>query len=197
MREQAPAAVWLHLKNGILRENSILLQNRIEDLLSFSVARTPSATDRVENVLVNSLIEQVISEQAIPIKSKEILLDTHLEPIHLPGNPEQLRVVFCNLVSNAVKFSPVGGRIEITLQRQGRSAILDVTDQGPGISEADRDRIFEAFYQGGASQQGYVKGTGLGLAIAQEFASLHHGAIAALPAQNGAHLRLNLPLDIH
>ena len=182
---------------AILRENSLLLQNRIEDLLSFSVARTPNDADLVENVLLNALLEQVISEQGISIKSKGLRMDTQLQPVHLPANPEQLRVIFCNLVSNAVKFSPPGGRIRISLRQTEGEVTLDVEDQGPGISEKDRERIFEAFYQGSASPQGYVKGTGLGLAIAQELAGLHRGTISVLPAEKGAHLRLRLPMDEH
>jgi len=111
------------------------------------------------------------------------------------GDPAQLRVIFDNLFSNAIKYSPDNGQISVVLQIQGNRMVLDVLDQGPGIDPLDKDRLFDPYFQGRVASQGVVKGTGLGLAIAQEFAKLHQGIIEAINHSVGAHFRLTLPLE--
>jgi two-component system sensor histidine kinase GlrK len=82
--------------------------------------------------------------------------------------------------------------------------VLDVTDSGPGIAADDRDRIFDAFYQGAAAQEGHVKGTGIGLSIAKEYVLAHRGRIELLDnggdnggddGRPGAHFRITLPAE--
>jgi signal transduction histidine kinase len=98
------------------------------------------------------------------------------------------------LVSNAINYSPDGGRITVRLERSKGGVVLDVLDQGPGIPPAERKRVFEAFYQGKGQRKGPVKGTGLGLALGERYVSLHRGKIEILSSQRGAHFRLTLPL---
>jgi len=127
--------------------------------------------------------------------AKNIDVQLDLEKIRFVGDREKLRVVVDNLVSNAIKYSPDGGRIHITLQREGAHARLDVTDQGPGIRHADREKIFEAFYRGHSTPNSYIRGSGLGLSIAKEFVTAHHGTISALDSPQGGHFRVVLPFD--
>jgi two-component system sensor histidine kinase GlrK len=102
--------------------------------------------------------------------------------------------VIDNLLSNAIKFSPPGGTIKVQLRKRGADAVVDVMDEGPGIPDADRGRIFEPFFQGNTEYTGPVKGTGLGLAIVQEYVNAHGGSIEIIDDGNpGAHLRVILP----
>jgi two-component system sensor histidine kinase GlrK len=112
------------------------------------------------------------------------------------ADAEKLRIVIDNLLSNAIRFSPAGGTIGVGMQAEDGQLIIDVTDEGPGISAADQPHIFEPFYQGRAQGSGPVKGTGLGLSIARECVMEHGGSIevVATHAQRGAHLRVRLPL---
>jgi len=120
-----------------------------------------------------------------------------LKPVIIVGDTEKIRTVIDNLVSNAIKYSPRAGQIEITLAPHSGTAVLDVVDQGPGIAPADRERVFESFYTGKPPADGKVKGSGLGLAIAREYALAHGGRIDVLDradGQRGTRFRLSLPL---
>ena len=127
------------------------------------------------------------------MSSRSLVCEMNLDDVAVSGDPAQLRIVVDNLISNAVKFSPAGGRIRVSLGESGGQATLDVCDEGPGISAADRNRIFEPFYQGEAQSVGPLKGTGLGLAIASDYVNAHQGSIEGVDAQCGAHLRVWLP----
>jgi two-component system sensor histidine kinase GlrK len=104
--------------------------------------------------------------------------------------------VIDNLFSNAVKYSLDGGTIQVSLQCQDDCAVLDVVDAGPGLGDTDKDKIFEAFYQGDSPSGGYaMKGNGLGLAIVREYLSAHEGTIELVDdLPSGAHFRVTLPV---
>jgi signal transduction histidine kinase len=97
----------------------------------------------------------------------------------LEGDRELLRRVCINLVSNALKFTPEGGRVLIEIEDRDGSLLASVFDTGPGIAPEDREKIFDKFYRapgaGGAPQR--VPGSGLGLAIAKRAVDLHHGRL--------------------
>jgi len=82
----------------------------------------------------------------------------------------------------------------VQLRRRGADAVIDVMDEGPGISPEERGRVFEPFYQGNTVYTGPVKGTGLGLAIVREYATVHQGSAEIIDdGSPGAHLRVILP----
>jgi signal transduction histidine kinase len=111
------------------------------------------------------------------------------------ADAEKLERVLINLLSNAFKFTPAGGRVSCTLQGHEGRAKLVVEDTGPGIAVDMRERIFERFRQvdGGANRQ--FGGTGLGLAIAQDFVRLHQGSLRAEEASGGgARFVMEMPL---
>ena len=113
------------------------------------------------------------------------------------GDADRIRVIIDNLVSNAIKYSPRAGVIAVTLAQEDGCAVLDVIDEGHGVDPAERERIFESFYQGKAPMEGRVKGSGLGLAIAHEYAMAQGGRIEVrdrADGRRGAHFRLWLPL---
>jgi two-component system, NtrC family, sensor histidine kinase GlrK len=108
-----------------------------------------------------------------------------------------LRTVVDNLVSNAIKYSPRSATIRVDVGAKDGDAVLDVIDEGPGVSPEDRTRIFDSFYQGPAPKDGRIKGSGLGLAIAREYALAHGGRIEVAgrdDGRSGAWFRLSLPL---
>lgn len=179
----------------ILRHSGIQLQQLIEDLLSYNSLSQNTLQLNLCPVPLRPIIENVLRDQELAARTKQLQPEVQGDAPMVQADEEKLRVIVDNLLSNAVKFSPVGGRIDLMLGHAGRDATLDVVDQGPGIAAEDRDRIFEAFYQGRAAADGYVKGTGLGLAIANELALAHGGRITVVdnPA-GGAHFRLTLPL---
>lgn len=113
------------------------------------------------------------------------------------GDKEKLRIVLDNLLSNAVKFSPRKGTVGIFIKQKGKDAAIDIIDKGPGIQESEKERIFEAFYQGQAKAEGHIKGTGLGLSIVRDYVEAHGGVVAVNHKNRaGAHMSLRLPTGI-
>jgi CheY-like chemotaxis protein/anti-sigma regulatory factor (Ser/Thr protein kinase) len=103
----------------------------------------------------------------------------------LRADPERLQQVAWNLLSNAIHFTPPGGRIEVRCCRQGSQAVLYVRDTGRGISQAAVPHIFERYWQGGSSTRPRRQGLGLGLAIAHRIVELHTGSIEAASEGEG------------
>ncbi|MGA7780887.1 MAG: HAMP domain-containing sensor histidine kinase, partial [Paraburkholderia sp.] len=98
------------------------------------------------------------------------------------GNAEALRVMFNNLVDNAAKYTPQGGRVDVSLVVEDGHPVVRIADSGSGIPPAERERVFDRFYRAGASANRVrtdVTGTGLGLAIVRRIA-LQHGASVTL-----------------
>ena len=180
----------------ILVLNTSKLQQLIEDLLNFSVAHTKLSKVHNEQVSLDKLVHRVLNDQKLAIMGKKLKLKTKLEPIAITGDKEMLRVVIDNLLSNAVKYSPQDGRLAISVRKSGLDAKLDIIDDGPGISDEDKSRVFDAFFQGSAKSSGHIRGTGVGLSIAKEFILAHGGRIDVTDNQpTGAHLCLSLPLE--
>lgn len=180
----------------ILVMNTTKLQQLIEDLLNFSVAHTKLSKLHNEQVSLDKLVHRVLDDQKLAIMGKKLKLKTRLEPIAVTGDKEMLRVVVDNLLSNAVKYSPQDGRLAISVRKSGLDARLDIIDDGPGISDEEKNRVFDAFFQGSAKSGGHIKGTGVGLSIAKEFILAHGGRIEVTDNQpSGAHLSLCLPLE--
>jgi two-component system sensor histidine kinase KdpD len=99
-----------------------------------------------------------------------------------------------NLLDNATRYSPLDGHIGITARQQGDQAIIEVTDQGPGIPPGEWEKVFDMFYT--ASDSGDSLGTGLGLAICKGMVAAHAGSVAAGegPGGKGTRMRITLPL---
>ncbi len=181
---------------AILQTSSRQLQDQIENLLKFNVALAERSLAMPVAVPIDKLFAEVIGNQALALRSRSVDLVTQLEPTTVCGDAEQLRTVIDNLLSNAIKYSPVKGKIRIALQHGDDSATFSVEDEGPGIDASERNRVFDAFYQGRSTPGGHVKGTGLGLAISERYVRLHNGRIEIVDAPRGAHFRVTLPLEM-
>ncbi len=105
--------------------------------------------------------------------------DTSLEPTTINGVPSRLERAVANLLENAVKWSPHGGRVDVELQ----DGELRVRDHGPGIDPEDLDRVFDRFYRAPAARA--VPGSGLGLAIVRQVVEEHGGSVSAENAPDG------------
>ena len=181
----------------IIRDNTVSLQRLIEDLLSYQQHK--SATQlKVESVEVASVIERVVREHRLEMLSRAISVDVQGSALTLQGDREQLRVVLDNLVSNAIKYTPRGGKVRIRSSTDGAMAQIDVEDDGPGVAVEEQERVFESFYRGDASANGKVKGSGLGLAIVREYVLAHQGHVFVVePGKPGGRFRVRLPMDLN
>lgn len=181
---------------AILRDNTLQLQKLIENLLDFNVASSRASRLHLEPVALRNLIYNVLSDHKVAAMARQLHLDVSLDPVDLDGDRAKLQTLVDNLVSNAIKYSPEKGCVQVRLYARQGQAVIQVADSGPGIPEAERRRIFDAFYQGSNPADGHVRGTGLGLSIAREYAQAHGGYIEAIDGESpGACLRVILPLQ--
>ncbi len=180
---------------AILRENGMKLQRLIENLLSFSAWQAKSVGLEISEFKLRPLIKSVLENQQLTLVAQRVRLDVHVEDLTPLADRGKIRLILDNLLSNAIKFTPRGGTISIHARGEREQLVLDVMDSGPGIPPDERNRIFEAFYQGKTPQGGHVKGTGIGLSVVTEFVNAHSGSIEILEAKaGGAHFRVRLPL---
>jgi two-component system sensor histidine kinase GlrK len=180
---------------AILRENGMKLQRLIENLLSFSAWQAKSVGLEISEFKLRPLIKSVLENQQLTLVAQRVRLDVQVEDLTPLADRGKVRLILDNLLSNAVKFTPRGGTISLHARAEREQLLLDVMDSGPGIPAEERNRIFEAFYQGKTPQGGHVKGTGIGLSVVTEFVNAHGGSIELFESKaGGAHFRVRLPL---
>jgi two-component system sensor histidine kinase GlrK len=179
----------------IIHANGLELQRLIEDLLRFSETQNLGLElELSESIDLAAIVAGVVDTHALASSSKNITVRTDLAPVSIRGDENKLRIVVDNLLSNATKYTPWGGRVDVALRAAGNCAVLDVADTGPGVDESEVDRIFEPFQKGTAECTGSVKGTGLGLSIANEYVEAHDGHIRVVASTGGAHFRVSVPI---
>ena len=149
----------------ILKQNSQSLERLIQDLLTYSQtqsARRLRETDTLELIPLQLLdiINDVLESQKIALVAKTLGVRRQYEKATIQGDAKKLRVVIDNLVSNAIKYSPLGGSITVRLLKQAENVVIEVLDEGPGIADADRERIFDPFYRSESAIRSGTKGTG-------------------------------------
>ena len=129
------------------------------------------------------LIVEAAAEIWVPYAiDKDIDLGFELEHAKVKGSPVLLRELVSNLVDNAIRYTPVGGRITVRVSDAGDSVLLEVEDNGPGIAVEEHDKIFKRFYRPLGSPEG---GCGLGLAIVEEITRLHRGTVEITASTTG------------
>lgn len=160
------------------------------------------ASDRVAGlafvpVEIGPLIAEVCRQLEPAAAAKRIALRIDARPVTHLSDPEALSSIVSNLVSNAIKFTPADGKglVRISLQRSGDKLILGIADNGPGVREEDRARIFEKFSRGAARPTAGEPATGLGLHIANKLVTALQGRIDIIDTPGGgATFQVTLPL---
>ena len=170
----------------------------IEDILDVSRMITGKLRLNNEPVDIASVINAAIDSVQLAIDSKDLKLEVTLNPSarHTLGDASRLQQVVWNLLANAIKFTPSGGRIEVKVERAGRSLQIRVSDTGQGIGADFLPFIFDRFRQADGTTTREHGGLGLGLAIVRHLVELHGGTIKADSAGEGkgATFIINLPL---
>jgi signal transduction histidine kinase len=179
----------------VVSRSSTRLLRLVDDLLF--VARLQSGRlDLARTELdLNEIARQSAQEARARADTKEIELLVRSDgAVPIEGDRGRIFQLLDNLVSNAVKFTPDGGSVEIRVSRDGE-AILEICDTGVGFSEEEAARLFERFYRTDAAVERQIPGTGLGLFIAHAITDAHGGRISAHPREGGgAVFRIRLPL---
>ncbi|WP_020677585.1 ATP-binding protein [Geopsychrobacter electrodiphilus] len=144
---------------------------------------------------LSALMKSVVTDHSSAALNRQIDLGVGRdEALFIKGDTESLRIMLGNLVDNAVRYTPEGGRVDVTLSRFENFAQFEIQDNGQGIPDAERVQVFARFYRRPGTSE---LGSGLGLAIVQEVVTRHHGEITLADAeqQNGLRVLVRLPLD--
>ncbi|MFW5454248.1 ATP-binding protein [Thioalkalivibrio sulfidiphilus] len=177
----------------IVHDNSLQLQRLIEDLIRFSVANTAMPVIESRPIRLDDLITELVEQHKLAARSRGVEIELALSGETVNSDREKIRVILDNLLSNAIKFTREHSSVQIHTGHFGEHVFVEIRDQGPGILPADRERVFEVFYQGDVRPRGHVRGSGMGLSIAREYAKALDGRLTVMDADKGACLRLELP----
>jgi signal transduction histidine kinase len=178
-----------------IEEQTRVLTRQVSRLMDISRLETGSYMVEPESILLADLILGVERTFEVVALEKGVHFSTEIDP----DAPERLVVdvdlirdeVLANLVSNALKFTPSGGRVSVHAWGEERGVVIEVADTGPGIPPEHRSHIFDKYYQVERSRS---MGSGLGLAIAKELVEVHGGSIGLVDSEQGATFRVMLPV---
>ena len=177
----------------ILQQNTVALQGQIEALLRFNAAAFEARELHRERISLRALVEEQVYAQRLQWQAHELSVRIEGKDVHITADATKLGTAVANLLSNAIRYSNNGGAITIALSTEQNVARIEIADAGPGVAEADRERIFEPFFRGERQPQHALKGTGIGLSIVQEYIAAHGGSITLLPDGPGARFLIELP----
>ncbi len=170
----------------------------VQDLLTLSCLDAGNTEMRFAPFSFRESVENVCRANAMEARRHGHSLTCTLaeDMPEISGDRQRLEQVVTNILGNAIKYTPDGGHIAVTGGGSGRSVWVEVTDDGIGIPEKDRDRIFDRFYRVDKARSRESGGTGLGLSIAKEIVERHHGSLRLVPREGrGTTIRLVLPVD--
>ncbi len=163
----------------IIRDNATRLGRLTEDLLKLAQIEAGKLQPQFQPVAISAVIGACLETTRLNAAQKDLVIEADCAP-DLPlvsGDAGWLRQVLQNLLDNAVRHSPAGGRILVKALAQNSELVISVSDKGPGIPKAEQERIFERFYRADAGRSRESGGTGLGLSIAKHLVEAHRGRI--------------------
>lgn len=181
-------------------ENSARLQNQlIDDLLDTSRIRVGVLNINKTPLSLSTILQSSIEVVRPTAEAKRVTLTAQLGPLigQMVGDQDRLGQVFWNLLTNAVKFTPAGGRVEITLEQVARQAKLEIRDNGVGIDPEFLPYVFDRFRQADSQITREYGGLGLGLTIVRHLIELHGGTVSAESAGQGLGTTITVYLPLH
>jgi signal transduction histidine kinase len=193
LRQEREPGAYKDVLNVVAGETKNLIKI-VNNLLTLAKADAGNLVALQEEVDVSSICENEIRHAKILTKGKKLRIEHEVERnCLLTADPNRLTELFFNLLENAVKYTPAGKSIAITLASTNEHVIFKVTDEGPGIPRSESEHIFDRFYRGKVLPK-KVKGTGLGLAICASIVKAHRGTIEVQSeVGKGSTMQVTLP----
>jgi signal transduction histidine kinase len=182
---------------SIVDRNADRLLHVVGDLLFVAQVKAGGIALEAGPTDVEEVVRQAAEAARPAATEKGIELELDVDGIgELTADRARLAQVLDNLISNAIKFTPSGGRVAVRSSRDGDVAILEVSDTGMGISEEDQEKLFQRFFRADSATDQAIQGTGLGLAIVKAIVEAHDGAISVVSASGkGTTFRVELPIE--
>jgi signal transduction histidine kinase len=183
----------------IIREEAARLEHLVDDLRTLSLADAGELAIQPQTVPPARLLEEVATLYRLQTQTKNLTFDLDIAS-HLPDlevDPGRMTQVLTNILDNAVRHTPAGGRITLAARVTLGGVALSVRDSGPGLSVPDLARIFDRFYRADESRVRHEGGSGLGLAIAKSIVAAHGGTIHAESEEGkGLEVIIELPASL-
>jgi signal transduction histidine kinase len=169
----------------------------VSDLLFLAQVDAGKLAFELAPVDLEEIVGECVEASLPSASAKGIALTARTEQLpKLQGDRARLAQVLDNLVSNALKFTPSGGRVEVRLRAVDGAAVVEIEDTGLGLAKEEQDKLFERFFRSSRAEENAIPGTGLGLAIAKAIVERHGGRIELDGAVNvGTTVRVELPLS--
>ncbi|QRX82167.1 phosphate regulon sensor histidine kinase PhoR [Glaciimonas sp. PAMC28666] len=188
-----------HVRAGHLKmmiEQGQRMQNLIGDMLTLTRLESIDYPMRPERVHIEAMLKNILQEVEV-LSAGQHVFSLRIDGPDINGNTEELRSAFNNLVSNAVRYTPVGGQIDLIWQNTQNGPQFVVRDTGIGFSAEHMSRLTERFYRVDKSRSRETRGTGLGLAIVKHVLLRHGGTLGVESSQNkGSVFTARLPASI-
>ena len=186
---------------AIAMRNTERMKRLVDDLMDVHAMDEGHLTLDLKSVELSEIVSTVLADLEPTARSKQLrfAVTQPQEPIRLNTDPNRLSQAIVNIVANAIRFSPIGGIISINMELSANQAVIQIDDQGPGIPEEFRDKLFTRFSRvAGDHAPGTPQGTGLGLFISQNILHELSGGIQ-LDSQykSGARFIIRLPTEQH
>ena len=187
-------ADWL----SVIDRNSERLLALVEDLLLKAQVSAGKVSLTLSEVDLGTIVEHGVKTAAPVAAARQIELGASTEPLPpVAADPVRIGQVIDNLISNALKFTPAGGSVEVRACAAGRFARVEILDTGVGISDEEQERLFERFYRTAHAQTAAVPGAGLGLSIAKAIVEAHGGTISCTSTPGcGSTFAIELPVAV-
>ncbi len=194
LAERAESPEQVRAELGPLRAGLARVAHLVEQLLALARAEPEVPASAMREVDLLELARAVIVANTARALERQLDLGLVAETsLRVEGDPEALDTLLTNLVDNALRYTPAGGRIDVELIKQDGVAELAVTDTGPGIPEAERERVFARFYRGDST---HSPGSGLGLAIVRNIAARHGATVVLETPATGAGLTVRVSFKV-
>lgn len=163
---------------SIITRASARMKELASNLIFLAKLDNPAAEMRMEAININEIIEPALEEVLEIARSKGIELNcSNIPDLNVHGSLDALKIMVSNLVSNAIKFTEAGGKVQVTVAQEGHRVSISVEDTGIGIPQASIEHIFDRFYRVDQSRSRAAGGSGLGLAIVKAILDVHKAQI--------------------
>jgi signal transduction histidine kinase len=162
-----------------IRHSADDLLKFVNTILNYAQLESDGVQIHLQARDINELLKEVVKKNEFLARLKKVSITVEQEPLFsIYIDPELIKQVLSNLVENAIKYSPEGGKVLVTTEEQDGQVVIQVADQGMGIPSDELESIFMKFYRSKNAKVSPIKGSGLGLYLAKYFVELHDGRIS-------------------
>jgi signal transduction histidine kinase/PAS domain-containing protein len=181
----------------VVERNTLQLREIINELLELSALDAGHADVRRTPIDLAAVVRDVVDRTRVAIDGEPVVIDADLpSELIVPGDRDRLRHIVQNLLGMAVRYSPDGGHVAVSLRSTGRAAELSVSDAAGDVPRAEREEIFTGHYRTNRGNERAIPGSGLGLTLSRAVVEKHKGSVELTGGESGTTVLIRLPLEV-